>query len=94
MWESGLTPALVILDFRTQPFAARHAKACSSKLKELHEDPSSGTPICRVPELDHKLGRHAEDMSWPALGKEPVVETIILDDKSTAKRAAQRWARE
>jgi len=33
-------------------------------------------------------------MSWPALGEEPVVKTIILDDKSTAKRAAQGWASE
>jgi len=33
-------------------------------------------------------------MSWPAPGEEPVVKTVILDDKSTAKSAAQRWARE
>jgi len=31
---------------------------------------------------------------WLAPGEEPAVKTIILDDKSTAKRAAQRWARE
>jgi alpha-glucosidase (family GH31 glycosyl hydrolase) len=33
-------------------------------------------------------------MSWPPLGEEPVVKTIIPDDKCTAKRAAQCWARE
>jgi hypothetical protein len=33
-------------------------------------------------------------MSWPALGKEPVVDTIIHVDKITAKRAVQRWASE
>jgi hypothetical protein len=94
MRESGLTPAPVILDSRQQRFAARLANACSSKLKELHEDPSSGTPICRVVEIEHEHGRTTEDMSWPAPGEEPVVKTIILDDKSTAKKAAQRWARE
>jgi hypothetical protein len=61
---------------------------------ETAEDPSSGTPICRVVEIEHEHGRTTEDMSWPAPGEEPVVKTIILDDKSTAKRAAQRWARE
>jgi hypothetical protein len=33
-------------------------------------------------------------MTWPAPGEEPVVKTIILDDKSTAKKAARRWATE
>jgi hypothetical protein len=33
-------------------------------------------------------------MSWPAPVEEPVVETIILEDKSIVKSAAQRWARE
>ena len=94
MRESGLTPAPVILDSRQQRFAARLANACSSKPKELHEAPSSGTPICRVVGIEHEHGRTTEDMSWPAPGEEPVVKTIILDDKSTAKRAVQRWARE
>jgi len=68
--------------------------ACSSKLKELHEDPSSGTPMCRVVEIEHEHGRTTEDMNGPAPGEEPVVKTIILDNNSTAKRAAQCWARE
>ena len=33
-------------------------------------------------------------MTWLAPGKQPVVTTIILQDKSIAKNAAQRWARE
>jgi len=93
MRESGLTPAPVILDSR-QRFAARLANACSSKLKELHENPLSGTPVCRVVEIAHEHGWTTEGMSWLAPSEEPVVKTIILDDESTAKRAAQCWARE
>jgi len=92
MLESGLTPAPVILDSRQQRFAARLANACSSKLKELHEDDASGTPICRVVQIEHEHGQTTENMSWPAPGEEPVVQTISLDDKSTAKIAAQCWA--
>jgi len=33
-------------------------------------------------------------MSWPAPGEETVVRTVILDDATAAKTAAQRWARE
>jgi len=58
------------------------------------QDPSSGTLMCRVVETEHKHGRTTEGMSWPAPGEEPAVKTIILDDKSIAKCAAQRWARE
>jgi hypothetical protein len=61
---------------------------------ELHEDPSSGTLICQVVEIEHKHGWTIEDMSWLSPCKEPVVTTIILDDTSTAKRAAQHCARE
>jgi len=31
-------------------------------------------------------------MSWAAPGKEPVVKTIILNDKSIAKSTAKCWA--
>jgi len=44
--------------------------------------------------IEHEHGRTTEDMGWPAPGEEPAVKTIILDNKSTAMRAAQRWARE
>jgi hypothetical protein len=71
----------------------RQANACSSKLKELHEDTSCGTPICRVVEIEHEHGWTTKGISWPAPGEEPVVKIIILDDESTAKRAAQHWAK-
>jgi len=68
MRESGLTPAHVILDSRQQRFTVRLANACSSQLKELHNDPSSGRPICRVVETDHEHDQTTEGMNWWALG--------------------------
>jgi len=94
MRESGLTPAAVILDSRQQRFAARLANACSSKLKELHHNPSSGAPICRVIKEEHEHGRKTEGTDWPPPGEESVVRTTILDDTTAAKNAAQCWARE
>jgi len=35
-----------------------------------------------------------EGMSWPALGEDSVVTTVILDDATTAKRAELRCERE
>ena len=60
----------------------------------MHQDPSSGTTICQLVETESALGEATEWMSWPEPGKEPAVNSVILDDKSTAKSAAQRWARE
>jgi len=94
MRESGLTLAPVILDSRQQRFAARIENACSSKLKELHKNPFSGAPICRAVRKAHEHGRTTKGMNWPALGEEPVVRTIILDDTTAAKSAVQRCARE
>ena len=49
MRDSGLTPAPVVFDSRQQRFAARLANACEgTKLKELHDYPTSGAPIWRV----------------------------------------------
>ena len=93
MRESGLTLAPVILDSRQQRFAARLENACSSKLKELHQNPSSGARICRVVRKEHEHSRTTEGMNWPAPGEEPVVRTTILD-ATGAKSAARRWARE
>jgi len=94
MRQAGLTPAPVILDSRQQRFTARLANACSNKLKELHRNPASGAPRCRVVKKKHEHGRTTEGMSWPAPGEEPAVRTTILDDTTVAKCAAQRWARE
>jgi len=83
----------VTLDPRQQRFAARLENACSSKLKELHSNPSSGAPICRVVRTEPEHGRTTEGMNWPAPGEEPAVRTTILDDTAAAKSAAQRWPR-
>jgi hypothetical protein len=56
MRQLGLTPAPVVLDSKQQRFAARLADACSGKLKELHRNPSSGAPICRVVKEEHEHG--------------------------------------
>jgi len=94
MRDSGLTPGPVILGSRQQRFAARLANACSNKLKKLHQNPSSGTPVYRAVKKEHKHGWTTEGMSWRAPGEESVVRTVILDDATTASRAAYRWARE
>ena len=75
-------------------FAARLANTCSSKLKELHHNPSSGAPICKVIRKEHEHGRTTKGMNWPAPGEESVVRATTLDDTTAAKSAAQCWARE
>jgi len=92
MGESRLPPAPVILDSRQLRSAARLQNACSGKLKELHQNPSSGAPISRVLRKEHGHGQTTGAMNCPALGEEPVVRTTILDT-TAAKCAAQRWAR-
>jgi hypothetical protein len=92
--DAGHTAAPVTLGYKQQRFISRLANACSSKLKELNEDPSSGAPICRAVEKEHEHGRKTEGISWPAPGEEPVVRTIILHDNVTAYGASQCWERE
>jgi len=94
MRESALRPAPVTLVSRQPRFAARLENACSSKLKELHSNPSSGAPICRVVRKEHEHGRATEGMNWPAPGEEPAVRTTILDNTAAAKSGAEHWARE
>ena len=84
----------VILDSRKLRFAARLANTCSSKLKELQHNPSSGAPICKVFRDAHVHGRTTEGTEWPPPGQESVIRTTILDDTTPAKNPAQRWARE
>ena len=52
------------------------------------------SPVCRGVRKEHEHGWMTEGMSWPALGEESVVRPVILDNATTAKRAAQRWAKE
>jgi len=95
MRDSGLTPAPVALDSRQQRFAARLANACEgSKLKEMYNHPTTGTPICRVIKKEHERGREAETMRWPNPDQEPAVKTVIISDDTATKREAIRWARE
>jgi len=94
MRESGLTPAPVILNSRQQRFAVILTDACSSKLNELHQNPSSGALICRVVKEEHEHGRTTEAMRYPAPGKQSVVRTTILHVTTTVKRTTNRWASE
>jgi hypothetical protein len=54
MTESVLTLAPGILDCRQQRFTARLANACSSKIKELHQNHSSGTLTYKVVRKGHE----------------------------------------
>jgi len=94
MRDSGLTPAPVILESRQQCFVARLANTCSNMQRKLHQNPSSGARVCRPVKKEHDHRQRTEGMSWPPPGEESVVRTVLLDDASAAKRAAQRWARE
>jgi hypothetical protein len=94
MRESELTLALVTLDSRQQQFAARLENACSNKVKELHSNPASGAPICRVVRKENEHAWTSEGMNWLVLGEDPVVRTTILDDTPAAKSATMWWARE
>ena len=94
MRESGLTPAPVIQDCRQVRFPVRLANACSSRLKELHHNPSSAAPICKVFREEHEHGRTTEGTDWPPPSEESVVSTTILDNTTAAKNAGQRCARE
>jgi len=95
MRESRLTPSPVALDARQQRFTARLARACEgSKLKAVHDHPTSGAPICRVITNQHERGRGAETMRWPNPEEEPAVKTVILSEDTAAEREAIRWARE
>jgi hypothetical protein len=50
----------------------------------MHNNPSSGAPICRVVRKEHEHGRTIEAMSCLASGDEPAVRTTILDDTTAA----------
>ena len=91
MRESSLIPVPVILDSRQLGFAARIENASGSKLKRLHNNRSSGAPICRAVRKEHDHSRTTNGMNWPALAEEPVVRTTIVDYTTAANSAVQRW---
>jgi len=68
MRESGVTPKPVILDSRQKRLTAGLANICSSKLKEVCKDSSSGTTICQVAETKHDHAQTSETMSSQAPG--------------------------
>jgi hypothetical protein len=95
MRESGLTPAPVARDSRQQRFTVQLASACEgSKLKVVHNHPTSGAPICRVITEEHERGQEAETMRWPNPDNALAVKTVILSEDTVAKKEAIRWARE
>jgi len=95
MRESGLTPAPVALDARQQRFTARLASACEgSKLKAVHNHPTSGAPICTVITKEHERGWEAETMPWPNPDEDPAVKTLILCEDTAVNREVIRWATE
>jgi len=94
MRDSGLGPAPEILESRERRFAVRLATACSNKLARLHQDPISWAPVSRAVKKEHEHGCTSEGMNWPAPGGESVVRTVILNDTTAAKRAAQCRARD
>jgi len=94
MRDSGLTPEPVILDSRQQRFAARLANACSNKLRKLHQNPSSGTLVCRAVKKEHEHGRTTEGMSSPARAKsqwsEPSYWTTPLQSREPRSAGQER----
>ena len=71
----------------------RLPNARCNEVRKLNQTPSSGGPVCRAAKEVQEHGRSTQGMSWPALGKESVVRTVIMDDATTVKRAAQHRAR-
>jgi len=94
MREAGNTPTPVIWDSRQEWFTARLANVCSDMLMVLHQNPSSGVPICRIDMKDPEHGRITEVMKGTALGEASLDGTIILDDNTAAKSAVQHRVRE
>jgi len=92
--ECRLTIAPVILECRQECFTARLANTCTNKLRKQHHNPCSGMPVCRAVNREHEHAPTTDAMSWPPPAKESVVRTVIKDDGSAAKCAAQQWARE
>jgi hypothetical protein len=90
MTVSGHTLAPVTSDSSQQRFVARQENACSRNLLELHSNPCSKAPMCRVVRKEHEHGPTTEGMNSAAPGKQPAVRTSILDDTTGAKRSTQR----
>jgi len=85
--ESGLTPAPVAVDARQQQFTAWLASGCEgSKLKVVHDHPTSAASICTAIKKEHEPGWEAETLLWPNPDEEPAVKTVVLSDDTAAER--------
>jgi len=92
---SGLTPGLVALDTRQQQLTAGLVRVCEgSKLKAVHDHPTSRTPICRVITNEPQQCREAETMRWHNPDEEPAVKAVLLLEDTAAQRETIRRVRE
>jgi hypothetical protein len=90
--DSGLTPAVVALDARQQLLVSRLASGCEgSKAIAFFDYPTPGAQVGRVAAIELARGCTAETLCWPDPGEKPAVETTVLEDDATEKRAAELW---
>jgi hypothetical protein len=64
------------------------------QLKELIENPTPGTPVGRMTEIEHARSKREDTMGWPDPGENPAVKTTIKEDNTESKGAAKLWANE
>jgi len=92
--DSGLPPAPVITESRQQRFAASLANKCSSNLRKLHQNPSSGTLVCSAVKTEQEDGQICDRLDWPVPRKDSWVTTVIRADTTAGKRTIHHWARD
>ena len=82
------------LDARLHRVVARLPNACDgSKSQDLFEYPTRGAPVGRVAAIEHAHCRRAETIHWPDPGQKPAVKTTIIEDDTSAQRAAELRAK-
>jgi len=90
----GLTPVAVAIYASQQRFLCRQASACKgSKSKELSNYPTPGVLGGSIAVIEHTHGWRVETMCLSDPGEEPAVDTRVLQDNDTARRAAEQGAR-
>ena len=86
MRDSRLTPPAAALHARQQRFLSRLASTCEgSRAQDLYYYPTTGALVGRVAAIVYARSRRAEIMCWQDPGKEPAVNTTILEDDAAAK---------
>jgi hypothetical protein len=87
--ETGLTLTIVTLDARQQRFTVRLASPYEgSKLKSVHDYPTSGEAICRVSPKEHEGSWEAETMRPHNPDDQPAIKTVRLREETAADREA------